>query len=92
VKINYVNSSGSGFAEERELPEGMTIGEFAARAGVDNPDAYLIRRNGRIVRRSAELQEGDDVEISQVSEDWDAELEDGDRVTATRTNIKGATN
>jgi len=58
IRVTYLNQSGNGFAEQKEIPADMTIGEFLAKEGVEE-DNYTIRVNGEAPVRDAHLTEGD---------------------------------
>jgi len=84
--VLFVNNEGGGFAEEKPIAVGMTIGEFLARWNPDvDVDDCLIRVNGEIVARNQELTDGDRVIVAM-----NTPLQDGDRVTVSPVNVKGA--
>ncbi|MHA2280107.1 MAG: MoaD/ThiS family protein [Promethearchaeota archaeon] len=72
MKILLVNNEGAGFADYKEIADGLSVSQlFRQEMGDRSPEDFLIRVNRE-----------------QVSGDY--ELEEGDRVTITPTNIEGA--
>jgi len=72
MKILLVTNDGPGFADYKEVRDGISVSElFRQEMGDRNPEDFLVRVNRE-----------------QVSADH--ELEEGDRVTITPTNIEGA--
>jgi len=72
MKILLVTNDGPGFADYKEVRDGITVSQlFKQEMGNRDPSEFLVRVNRE-----------------QVSADY--QLEEGDRVTITPTNIEGA--
>jgi len=62
ITVTYVNNTGGGFSEAREVQENTTISEFiAAQTGDVNFDGFTIRVNRETTSRDYVLQDGDKI-------------------------------
>ena len=59
MKVSYLNNSGGGFTQEKQVPEGTTIGEFVKKSLDMDPALYSIRVNNRVASEDQELFQGD---------------------------------
>ncbi len=67
MKIFYINNSGSGFADQIQVPEGTTIGElFSQKMPGGHPGDFLIRLNRGPASANEVLTEGCRVSITPV--------------------------
>jgi len=65
MKIFYINNSGSGFANEIEIPAGTTLGQlFEQKMPGADPADYLIRLNRHPATSAEVLVEGSRVSIT----------------------------
>jgi len=65
VKILLVNNEGSGFAGNKDIPEGTTAGELFRMEMADrNPSNYLMNVNREQVSSDYVLQSGDRVTMT----------------------------
>ena len=65
MKVFFINNLGAGFADNIEVPEGMTVEQlFQERMKHDKPSDFLIRCNRQVCHRDQVLQEGDRISIT----------------------------
>jgi hypothetical protein len=65
VKLLYINSTGGGFADHIEVPEGTTLGQlFAQKMPGCHPGDYMIRLNRGPAAPEEALSEGCRVSIT----------------------------
>lgn len=65
MKIVFINNQGAGFADQIEIPAGMTIQQlFEERIAHGRPEDYLIRVNRQPTTSDYQLMEGDRVSIT----------------------------
>ena len=60
-QVTFVNNSGAGYAEKRDVSKGTTIADFIAQHTEGNPDGLMIRVNREIVTRDYALNPGDKI-------------------------------
>jgi sulfur carrier protein ThiS len=67
MQILFINNDGSGFADQIQIAEGMTVEAlFQQRVSHGRPQDYLIRVNRQPITAGYILQEGDRVSITPV--------------------------
>lgn len=65
MQILFINNDGSGFADQIEISEGMTVSRlFQERLPHGRPQDYLIRVNRQPTTADSVLREGDRVSIT----------------------------
>jgi len=65
MRILFINSSGSGFAAHKEIPDGWTVQKlFHEEIGEGKENNYVIRVNSAPATASRVLQEGDRVSFT----------------------------
>ncbi len=68
AKFLYINNAGGGFAENREVPDGATIGDFFMKE-ISSYDAggFEVRVNRDIVQKTYVIQDDDTVTVTPVN-------------------------
>jgi sulfur carrier protein ThiS len=65
MRILLVNNEGAGFADYKEVADGLTVSElFCQEMGDRSPDGFLVRVNREQVAATYVLEEGDRVTIT----------------------------
>ena len=65
MKILLVNNEGAGFADYKEVNDGMSVNElFNQEMGDRDPEGFLVRVNREQVSSEYRLEEGDRVTIT----------------------------
>lgn len=64
MKILLVNNQGAGFADFKDVDDGITVGQLFAMEVGGNSESFLIRVNREQVSSDTALKEGDRVTIT----------------------------
>ena len=64
MKILLVNNEGAGFADFKNVEDGITVGQLFAQEVGKNADSFMIRVNREQVSGGTVLKEGDRVTIT----------------------------